>query len=706
MYSVSDSYKESMRKAVQRFDISGTIGDASFERENILAGAFQITNQCSDNTNVQIGTVYIGELSATFINVDVPRYSWMGKEIIPYFGRYTEADPLNPEKIPLGVFNVTEAQWTAAGIVVKAYDNMAKLDKPCTVSSAQGMPFALASMACSNCGLRLGTTEAEFSKFTNGSVQMAMFTENDVDTWRDFMSWLGQTLACFVYAGRDGRIYFRSYDQEVVDTVDSQNRFIGASFSDYETRYTGLSCVNIAEKTTSYYSIDGDDDGLTYNLGSNPFLQYGVNATQDAMRTSILRALQSIKYVPFKVQMIGDPAYDLGDVLSFPEGLGDGEKLYCITKYTWTFNGSYEAEGVGENPALMNAKSKTDKNLEGLLSGQDDNGMHYTHFTNVDDVDVGDGEHKQIMLIRFICQKQTHVAIEMQMNLEAFTTEDGDADEGWINNDAVGRFTYYVDGEEITTIYPRHTWQDGEYNFRLRYDLSAVEASIHNWEVWCNMNGGGFHIDPYYMNVTIMGQGIVADDFNGTIQASDIIKPTDFTQIAGKFMDGFELTVNTPLGAAAIEKRKPDNFTWIFNKFTESAGVDGTIMVFRPVTNQDKVTATATVSSGIWIGSGTIFEDNPAYVQTWGMHGITGVKTVSSNCEFLVSTDYGDTWIGHTESGWIQDAYMTKLEIEAVTPDEWAELGSTVVIKAILEQDATLASLNVDGAYITIQEDN
>ena len=92
---------------------------------------------------------------------------------------------------------------------------------------------------------------------------------------------------------------FRAYGDTVVDTIDSKHRFTGASFSDFETRYTGLSCVNIGDKTTSYYGMEVDD-ALTYNLGSNPFLQYGVDDAKEEMRRAILHSLQNICYVPIR----------------------------------------------------------------------------------------------------------------------------------------------------------------------------------------------------------------------------------------------------------------------------------------------------------------------------------------------------------------------------------------------------------------------
>ena len=75
-------------------------------------------------------------------------------------------------------------------------------------------------------------------------------------------------------------------------------------------------------------------------------MQYGVDETKDALRTNVLTALQQIDYVPFKVTLIGNPAYDLMDVFSFSGGIADKNKLFCMTKYNFKYNGGYES-GAG-----------------------------------------------------------------------------------------------------------------------------------------------------------------------------------------------------------------------------------------------------------------------------------------------------------------------------------------------------------------------
>ena len=404
MYAVSDKYKAAMKQPVQRFRMRGTIGEHSFTDDNVLSGSFSITNQCTGNEEIAIGQVYIGELNATFLNMSISRYGWKGLEIKPVFGMRLSDGTY--EEVPLGVFTVETAEWTESGVVVKAYDHMALLDKNCNKVITEVTPYQCAQAIGEATGLIFANTEKEFESFANGSTMISETTTNDVETWRDLVSWLAQTLGCFATADRKGNIVFKPFNQTVVDTIDAAHRFTGASFSDYVTRYTGLSVVNMADNTTSYYAED-EDDGLTMNLGSNPFLQYGIAATREEMAKAILTAIQQIRYVPFTCRAIGNPAYDLGDVLVFQNGLADGDALYCITKFTFQYNKYFEMTGVGKNPALASARSKTDKNLVGLVSNTDENQLVHYRFTNTQVVEVGDGKRIPVASIRFATATKT-----------------------------------------------------------------------------------------------------------------------------------------------------------------------------------------------------------------------------------------------------------------------------------------------------------
>ena len=363
MYSVSQRFIEAMKKPVQRHRIKGTVNGVAFTEENILSGSFSITGQCSDTSNVQIGQVYTSELKITLLKgLSISRYTLKDSEIIPYFGLRLDTGVY--EYIPLGVFTISSASWAASGVEITAYDNISKLDRSFSTTNLSGTPYDLLVLACTSCGLELGMTSRAFRSFANGTRQLQLSEDNDIDTWRDCVSWIAQTCCCNVFADRAGKIVLKAYGQTISDSIDTEHRLTGSTFGDYETRYTGLSVADIANQMTVYYN-EPEDDGLTYNLGSNPFLQ---TDDSEAMCREILSAMQQICYVPFSVDMIGNPAYDLMDNIRFEGGFADGSKVSCITKYVFKYNGKYSIAGVGSNPALATAKSKSDKNISGLMA--------------------------------------------------------------------------------------------------------------------------------------------------------------------------------------------------------------------------------------------------------------------------------------------------------------------------------------------------
>ncbi len=363
MYAVSKKYLEAMRMPVQRHRMKGSVGDTPFTEADILEGSFSITGQCSDASNVQIGQVYVTELKMTLTGAAAPpRYSLIGAPVRPHFGMRLRNGAY--EYIPLGVFTVSSASRGESGVQITAYDNMSRLDRSFTSTRFIGTPHELCTIACESCGLELGMGEADFARLANGTARLQLYADNDIRTWRDALAWTAQTLACNVFADRAGRIVLRAYGRKVADTLGPEDRIAGCTFGDYETRYTGVSVTDIETQTTEGY---GPDDGLVYALGANPFLQTPSEGTVGDMAGNILAALGEVRYVPFTVSAAGNPAYDLMDVFRFRDGLADGERVSCMTKYTFVYNSKYTMQGVGQNPELITAGDRSDRSISGLM---------------------------------------------------------------------------------------------------------------------------------------------------------------------------------------------------------------------------------------------------------------------------------------------------------------------------------------------------
>ena len=635
MYSVSDEFKKAMKKPVLKTYLKGTIGDVNFNDSNILSGSFSITNQCSGSEALEIGQVYVGELNATFLNINLERYKWKGQVITPFFG--LELADKTVEYIPLGVFIIDSAEWTKTGVVVKAYDNMSLLDKNCNKTITEVTAYECLQRIEKETGIVFANSEEEIKTFPNGDILMSETTSNDVETWRDLLSWLSQTLCAFAASDREGKIKLTQYKEEVDDTIDNSLRLTGASFSDFITRYTGLSVVNMADSTTNYYGLD-IDDGLTMNLGSNPFLQYGLDQTKEDMRKSILDSLQAINYVPFKVKTIIPPVYDLGDVLVFSKGLADESKKYCISKFTFNYHGTYELQGVGKDPSLSSAKSKTDKNISGLISNTDENTLVNYSYSNSKAIDIKENKQETIASIRFASgTKDSEVSFKAELLLNATSTYSHTVNDTVIDDVTVStpplvtelqkeveasdkainelnsriksleslvklpdkikvKVSYMLNGTELD-YHPKETYGvDGDHLLSLHYYIGNIKANtIYIFTILLEVVGATIHFDSDCINALITGMGLAGTGkWDGTLTAEDELTSISYKDVVGNMSDKASVDFVERNDVSGFSDSFGFSFESILGKINDEASI-GTVVCYyilsctegKPTFNKD-----------------------------------------------------------------------------------------------------------------------
>lgn len=339
--------------------ITGTVNGISFTDANIVGGSFSITNQCSSETELSIGQVYVGELNISLTGLTIDRYSLYGKRIIPTYGIYVNSAWRN---IPLGTFIISEVEVTNKGIDIRAYDNMSLFDVPFEATSLSGTPRNLAVAACNACGLTLATTATQFNAFVNHGVTLTATQTTDSEgnnsipqfsTYRDVIAAIAQVSCCNVLINRSGEVVFQPYPSTAVATIDISHRMAGGMTADYETYYDSILYTDPATKKQTKYSRS-NPSGLTMDLGDNPLINTA------AVRNAILNGL-TFRFHPFRMNVLNAPLYDLMDCIYLPDGIGDGTKLYCITKYTWTYHGSYQLVGAGQDPKLVSVVSAAQK---------------------------------------------------------------------------------------------------------------------------------------------------------------------------------------------------------------------------------------------------------------------------------------------------------------------------------------------------------
>lgn len=689
MYQVSERYLETIEQAVQNSRIIGTIGDVAFTENNILEGSFSITNQCCDGSNVQIGQVYVGQLNITLVGMDLTRYTVMHSAIIPHFS--LKLNNGQWENVPLGIYDVDSAEWTETGIVITAYDRMSRFDKSCTLNSVSNTAYQLAVMACRECGLDLVNDASEFSTFANGSEVLTLYTEgSDIESWRDFVSWLAQTLGCNVTMTRNGKVRFFPYNKTVVKTLDTDQRFTGGKISDFITTITGMSVVNLTTQKTKYYTLNPSlDTGLTYNLGSNPFMQYGTEEYKEVMVKAILTSLKNVQYVPFEIEEICNPMYDLGDVISLPNGLGDADAFFCVNKIDWTFHKTVKLTGVGSNPSLASGKSKTDKNISGLLNQMTNDTMHYYDFENSSDITIRDGRTAKIIDIDYITSKDTHVDFHAELKATIDSTENYDPDaDVYSEHDVTGEVTYYLNDEPVF-YQPLETMVDGIHLRHLLYVWSASANILGNFRVDLTSRGGEIILPLGSVRGYMAGQGLVGEVVDTNPNVEDVFTGLVF-DIFNSIIDSAEVALQTPSKGVGNDTLNRLTFS-LFRTITEHGEVMQGVG-FTPYMSTEYLSkVTVPVVSNRWVA------DEPfQYIETIDLYGITGFhSTTGGALSYQVSFDGGTTWGAWNGTTFTAGAEMTYTDISAVST--W---NSPARFKVIFDNAESLGAFMVIGGRL------
>ncbi len=516
MYPVSKAFLQAVQENTRKYYWTGKITTKAgveypFGYEDIVKGSGYITAQCCGSTEIELGTVYAAEMGITLFS-QIDRYTLEDAKVeLSYHLRTADG---SFEEVPMGVFEVSEANRTAHCLELKAYDYMLRFEKSFNGFETIGNAYAFLALCCKACDVELAHTQAEIEAMPNGEEMLSIYPEND------------------------------------------------SSFSDFITRYTAVSSTNLRTETAEYYALE-TDNGLTMNLGINPLLQFGLEETREQLCRNILNDLSVVNYVPFDSDTIGNPALDLGDVLTFSGGQADGEQLTCITAFNCKIGGKQTLKCVGKNPRLSQAKSKNDKNISGLLNQIEAGKIGIHTFTNASAYSVAQTDVR-IISIEFASKEETHVqflgqvvvdvsAVQQERTANAAgnivvpfpadtgstdnegdsggTSDIGDSDTSgeagsgtdgvtvavelpvtWTEDGkAVAYVTFEFNDEEILLHHPVETWGSGKHILSLYYPIDNLVPNITNtFNVYLRIENGTGEIETGACIASISGQAMAA----------------------------------------------------------------------------------------------------------------------------------------------------------------------------------------------------
>jgi hypothetical protein len=177
--------------------------------------------------------------------------------------------------------------------------------------------------------------------------------------------------------------------------------------------------------------------------------------------------------------------------------------------YSFKYNGECVLSGI---PGQKHSQSKTDKNLQGLLSTVSKNEFTSYELRNTAPISIGEDENVRLLLARIASNTQTKAQIHIEVNLESDAVEDY----------TQGVVTYLIDSTD-TEFYPTETWVDGNHVLHLMYILPLQANDMQVFEVYMKALGGSIEIPRGGVWLYASGSGLVGDGkWDGTILVTDV----------------------------------------------------------------------------------------------------------------------------------------------------------------------------------------
>lgn len=542
MYVGSAEFRAANDKPVQKHKISGTIDGIAFTPNNLLQGSVTVTNQCSDSTDAKIGGVYVGTLKMTFLsNIGIEPETWAGRVIVLNFSLLTDEEPETWETFSLGVFTVAAAERNLQGVTVTAYDNMTKFDKKITWEYLpSGTLYTILSDVCSKAGVTCGMTQAQCEALPNGTENLGMYPGNDCETLRDILFYLAELVAGFCTINRAGELIIKSFINQIniigtTPELPADRRLTGASISDYTTHFTGVSWHNMKTETEDVSGSSGG--GIIYDLGANPFLQYGTGQTIMNMADQIRQAI-GYPLRPFSATIMSAPIWELGDKIKLTEGIAeDYNSVTIIHSVTFTAGKGTKIQCFGANPVIV-ASNTQNKAASSAGNSARLNSTGFKRYSNLEGITIGPAPEK-VTEINFVAEKETDFDIWHEYLIETTLGSGSTAVELTA--------TYYLDGDLLDRK-PVETYEDAAKHILTLNYSEGVTDGTHTWEVYLQASGGTATIKPNEAIAVLKGEGLSkAEIWDGLIILSDSVQAVPFIMEQGTISESFTLSLFDPV---------------------------------------------------------------------------------------------------------------------------------------------------------------
>lgn len=171
MYPVSDAFLQAVQENTRKYYWTGRITTTAgtvieFDADDIVKGSGYISAQCCGSTEIELGTVYSAELGITLLS-DVDRYT-LEDALVEIFYHLKISDETY-EVVPMGIFEVSEANRTVRCLEIKAYDYMLRFERDFNGFESIGTGYDFVNLCCTACNVTMAQDQAFYEALPNGT---------------------------------------------------------------------------------------------------------------------------------------------------------------------------------------------------------------------------------------------------------------------------------------------------------------------------------------------------------------------------------------------------------------------------------------------------------------------------------------------------------------------------------------------------------
>ncbi len=459
MYPVSTEFTAAIDNNAQQH-IRGSLRLVSGEEialdDSTLTGSPRYDRQCTENPDTfNFGELYVGSAEITVNMPDIRRDELRGGEFSLEFGVTLSSGGI--EWIPIGIWDITTPERDASGRMnIKGFDRLNRLKVPTGDDYIGNVTLAAALANITEVtGVEFAQTVEEISGLIGRAPHQIRGSSYAVTCW-DEVRMIAQLIGGFAFSNREGKIEFRKFSKTPRLTIPAARRF-SARLNEYNYRPRSIAYSDKYGHTYTYsFAVAKDHSSSILNFSGNRYIWD--QSSEDFWHEwyeqwvyPIADALGAFEWTPGTVDYYGNPALDLGDMVSIEGGINkDGKTNFLICADLWRFRGPQTliAAGVSESGASSGGSSGS---AGGSVSSVTQISMTKTIRTVELDEFTGGlfGAERTIASGGFSCKSQTNCFVNVGAVLLA-------------DDDCTAEFTVYCN-DIAQTFQPKVTLSRGEY---------------------------------------------------------------------------------------------------------------------------------------------------------------------------------------------------------------------------------------------------